>query len=353
MERINLSSIKKESVRAIFHAITEKDQISRAEIADITGLSLMTVGKVVDALLERHVIIQSKEIKNMAGRRAGLVSLNTDKFFMIIDLTSRNMSMTVMNIALNIVDKIVYEYNSDFYYEENLYIFMKNVKIYVLRHLDMTEAAGVGVVLPGTYVSETDTVVSSRVPELAKTHVKAIIEEVLRYPVELLEKDVLTAAASNLADLEKEPVNSVVYVCIGETISGALISGGEILQGRDAYAGDIGRLPMENGGTLQSLFEERGMREETVMELARALAYEIALFDPDIVLIENCTGVKLEQYRAHLENRISKTAGMTVDRLPEIRILETGVRHAYRGLAIRMRSAWIQKEVNEQQERSS
>ena len=78
----------------------------------------------------------------MAGRRAGLVSLNTDKFFMIIDLTARNMSMTVMNIALNIVDKIVYEYNSDFYYEENLYIFMKNVKIYVLRHLDMAEAAG-------------------------------------------------------------------------------------------------------------------------------------------------------------------------------------------------------------------
>ena len=122
LERINLSSIKKESVRAIFNAITGKDQISRAEIAEITGLSLMTVGKVVDALLERHVIIQSKEIKNMAGRRAGLVSLNTDKFFMIIDLTARNMSMTVMNIALNIVDKIVYEYNSDFYYEENLYI---------------------------------------------------------------------------------------------------------------------------------------------------------------------------------------------------------------------------------------
>ncbi|MBE6658385.1 MAG: ROK family protein [Ruminococcaceae bacterium] len=346
MERINLSSIKKESVRAIFNAITGKDQISRAEIAEITGLSLMTVGKVADALLERRVIIQSKEIKNVAGRRAGLVSLNTDKFFMIIDLTSRNMSMTVMNIALNIVDKIVYEYNSDFYYEENLYIFMKNVKIYVLRNLDMAEAAGIGVVLPGTYVPDTDTVVSSRVPELAKTHVRAIIEDVLRYPVGMLEKDVLTAAASNLADLEKEDVSSVAYVCIGETISGALISGGEILQGREAYAGDIGRMPTEDHGTLQALFDARGLREETVAELARALAYEIMLFDPDIVLIENCTGGKMEQFRPLLVNRICRTAGFSEDRLPEIRILETGVRHAYRGLAIRMRSAWIQKEVN-------
>ena len=346
MERINLSSIKKESVRAIFNAITGKDQISRAEIAEITGLSLMTGGKVVDALLERHVIIQSKEIKNMAGRRAGLVSLNTDKFFMIIDLTSRNMSMTVMNIALNIVDKIVYEYNSDFYYEENLYIFMKNVKIYVLRHLDMAEAAGVGVVLPGTYLSKDDTVESSRVPELSKTHVRAIIEDVLRYPVGMLEKDVLTAASSNMADLEKESVRSVAYVCIGETISGALISGGEILQGREAYAGDIGRMPAEDGSTLQALFEARGLREETVSELARALAYEITLFDPDIVLIENCTGSKMEQMKPYLVNRICRVSGMTQEHLPEIRILESGVRHAYRGLAIRMRSTWIQKEVN-------
>jgi len=162
----------------------------------------------------------------------------------------------------------------------------------------------------------------------------------------MLEKDVLTAAASNLADLEKEDVSSVAYVCIGETISGALISGGEILQGREAYAGDIGRMPTEDHGTLQALFDARGLREETVAELARALAYEIMLFDPDIVLIENCTGGKMEQFRPLLVNRICRTAGFSEDRLPEIRILETGVRHAYRGLAIRMRSAWIQKEVN-------
>ena len=346
MERINLSSIKKESVRAIFTAITGKDQISRSEIAEITGLSLMTVGKVVDALLERHVIIQSKEVKNIAGRRAGLVSLNTEKFFMIIDLTSRNMSMTVMDIALNIVDKITYEYNGDFYYEENLYIFMKNVKIYILRKLNMDDAAGIGVVLPGTYSAATDTVDTTRIPELAKTHIRAIIEDVLKYPICALEKDVLTAAASNLADLEQENVSGVVYVCIGETISGALISGGELLHGREESAGDIGRMLTEENRTLQEMFAHRGMREETVVELARALAYESTLFDPDIVLVENCTGGKMEHFRPLLIDRICRTSGFAEEKLPEIRIMESGVRHAYRGLAIRMRSTWIQNEVD-------
>ncbi|MGM9626067.1 MAG: ROK family protein, partial [Eubacteriales bacterium] len=249
MERINLSSIKKESVRAIFTAITGKDQISRTEIANITGLSLMTVGKVVDALLERHVVCQCKEVRNMAGRRAGLVSLNTAKFFMVIDLTSRSMSMSVIDIALNIVDKVTYEYNHDFYYDENLYIFMKNVKIYILRKLNMDDAVGIGVSLPGIYHADTDTVEGSRIPELASTHVRAIIEEVLRMPVTALERDVLTAAASNLADLEAENIENAAYVCIGETLSGVLISGGRLLHGRGEYAGDIGRVLTENGKT--------------------------------------------------------------------------------------------------------
>ena len=50
--------------------------------------------------------------------------------------------------------------------------------------------------------------------------------------------------------------------------------------------------------------------------------------------------------RQYLVNHICRTCGMTPVQLPQIRILESGVRHAYRGLAIRMRSAWIQKEVN-------
>ncbi len=352
MERINLSSIKKESVRAIFHAITHaaavsgNDHISRAEIAEITGLSLMTVGKVVDALLERSIVSQSKEVKNMAGRRAGLVSLNTAKYFLVMDLTSRSMSMTVINLALNIVDRMTYEYNHDFYYEENLYIFMKNVKIYILRNLKSEDAVGIGVVLPGHYHAETDTVDGSRIPELAKTHVRGIMEDVLRVPITALEKDVLTAAVSNLADLEEENINSAAYICIGETLSGALIADGKLLRGRGEFAGDIGRVRIDSGKTLQAQFEERGLREETVLALADALSYEIMLFDPDVVLIENCTGVKLEPMRELFAQRICRTAGLSLEALPQIRILENGVRHAYRGLAIRMRNQWIQNEVD-------
>ncbi|MBE6599562.1 MAG: hypothetical protein E7638_08985 [Ruminococcaceae bacterium] len=51
MKNISLQSIKWESVRSIFSIIAERDTVSRAEIAEGTGLSLVTVGKAADALL--------------------------------------------------------------------------------------------------------------------------------------------------------------------------------------------------------------------------------------------------------------------------------------------------------------
>ncbi len=345
LERINLNSIKRDSVRAIFHAITEKDKISRAEIAESTGLSLMTVGKVVDALMERGVTVQCRDSKNVAGRRARLVSLNTDKYFVILDLTSRSLIMMVMDIALNVVDRMQYDYNHGFFYEENLYIFMKNVKLYMLRHLKTEDMIGVGVILPGVYRPETDTVDSERVPELANTHVRMIIEDVLKLPVDALEKDVLAAAESNLSLVENGHERSIAYVCVGETVSGAMIVEGRLLKGRDGYAGDVGKLRVVGGQCLRNLFSERGVREETVSALALALSAEVTLYDPDILLVENCLGSRFDRYEGLFRDKLREYMGVDAEAMPQIRILEAGTPHAYRGMAIKMRQAWIRREI--------
>ena len=60
MNNISLKSIKYESIKAIINSISEADRISRAEISEKTDLSLVTVGKIADALLERNVVTQIK-----------------------------------------------------------------------------------------------------------------------------------------------------------------------------------------------------------------------------------------------------------------------------------------------------
>ena len=105
MTVMNLKTIKWESVKSIFGAIASAEQISRAQISEITGLSLVTVGKVADALLDMDMITQEKQIKVTAGRRAGLLAINKEKFVLILDLSSRVFRFSVLNLRLELLEK--------------------------------------------------------------------------------------------------------------------------------------------------------------------------------------------------------------------------------------------------------
>ena len=108
MNNITLKSIKCESIKSIFASIADADKISRAEISAKTDLSLVTVGKVADALLDMNIVCQVKEIKPQAGRRAGLLGVNPDKFAVILDITSYDFRVSVLDLRLHQIEKYVY-----------------------------------------------------------------------------------------------------------------------------------------------------------------------------------------------------------------------------------------------------
>ncbi|MCR4906965.1 MAG: winged helix-turn-helix transcriptional regulator, partial [Clostridiales bacterium] len=108
MTNISLKSIKYESIKAIINSISETDRISRAEISEKTDLSLVTVGKIADALLERNVVTQIKEIRSQAGRRAGLLSVNPERFALILDFTRYQFRCAILNLRLDTLDKFTF-----------------------------------------------------------------------------------------------------------------------------------------------------------------------------------------------------------------------------------------------------
>ncbi len=89
MEKSSFSTIKYDSITEILNLIINQEKISRSEIAAETGLSLMTVGKAADALLNSGIIIQSKETRSAAGRKTELINLNPLYFSIILDLKEK------------------------------------------------------------------------------------------------------------------------------------------------------------------------------------------------------------------------------------------------------------------------
>jgi len=109
MEKFNLNNIKPENIKNVFNAVVNCDsRISRADIAAKTNLSIMTVGKIIDAFITHGILLQSKEIKDSAGRKARLVMLNPARTARIID----GQSTTIVDFCLNPVEKETESYGT-------------------------------------------------------------------------------------------------------------------------------------------------------------------------------------------------------------------------------------------------
>ena len=342
MEKTSLMSIKRESVKAIFKSVAEGDNISRSEISAQTGLSLMTVGKVVDALLELGVVCQEKEKKTVAGRKAGLINLKNDSFMLIIDLTSIDFSMSIVDIKLSVVDKMIYSYNSDFYFEENLFIFLKNVKIYLDRRFDMNNLIGAGITLPGKYDSETDTVPSSRIAELESVRIKQTIEGALGVNISFVEEDIRSAALSNINTVNGDEEGTLSYVYIGnETVNAVTIVDGEILYGAGGNAGDIKYLLVDGAKNYKDVLEKSTSLPAFIKATSIVLFNLAIMLDPVKIIIE-CEKFKLdEKILSELKNAMQEYAGSHT--LPELLLSEGNIKHSHRGVAMKLREKWLEK----------
>lgn len=336
-----LGSIKKESVRNIFSSVCENGQVSRAQIAKETGLSLMTVGKAVDELLCLGYVSQEKENKSNAGRKAGLVFVNPEKFILVLDLTVPNFQMTVMNSSFRIIDRISYEFDTECYSEENLCIFLKNVKIYTLRRLDMDNCIGIGVLVPGFYDEQSDKVAALRSLHLENIKIRAVIEEILKFPITFIKNDIRSAAISNMTDIADYRSRNIAYVRIGRQINGALLSKGAFIGDKSAVSGMIGKMHIGDDYTLNEVIEAVGLSDRGCDALAWALYNIVCVTDTDVFVIENELP-KPQDLCAVIEQKLAQRLCEFSRSAPRVVLSDAETCHAPRGIAMRIRNRWIE-----------
>jgi len=351
LENISLKSIKWESIRSIFHAIASDEQISRADIAAQTGLSLMTVGKVADALLGMHIIVQNKETRTSAGRRAGLLSVAREQYAVILDITSLRFSMSIINMRLENIDKYHYSYDDDLYYEENLSLFLKQVQMYLFRNMKSEDCIGVGVSVPGSYSPDTDRVTNTRIPPLNIIPIAETIRKFLSPRALHIEAGHNAAASSNITKIPNYRDLLILYWFLSEgNICGTIINHGEILRGSHNAAGNFGNLQIDREHTLEQIITTSNTPERNARELANAIYNVSTVIAPDIILLENelyrhsQENITGEEFVGMVQKALQDTARPT-STLPQLISAECKFRHAHRGLTMKLREMWLSELV--------
>lgn len=98
---VNLKSIKIENVKSVFSSVAAHTVASRLSISEETGLSRVTVGKIADALILENILTEEKKINNSAGRRAGMLSLSSDKVAVVGAIGENGVRILIYDIGMN------------------------------------------------------------------------------------------------------------------------------------------------------------------------------------------------------------------------------------------------------------
>lgn len=346
MNNITLKSIKCESIKSIFASIADAEKISRAEISAKTDLSLVTVGKVADALLDMNIVCQVKEVKAQAGRRAGLLGVNPDKFAVILDITSYELRVSIMDLRLRLVEKYIFNNRHDMPYEENLHCFFSDAAAYVSRKYNLDDCFGIGVSCPGPYNAGTDIVNTSRVPELSLLKLKDILSHYFKNIPILIDSHINAAARSNMLHIEKFDEKNIVYWYVGtRNICGAFIVNGEIIQGRDHLACDFGKMVDHTNLSI----EERLMMARDPDDFANILAHPmhniIKVLNPHTIIIEFDVPPAYDEVLPRLKAVMLQTYHYSEKEFPEFHRACCQFRNSHRGLTMGLRDMWIDKLV--------
>lgn len=256
MKPIALSTIRQQNLEKTLGLLESAPSMTRQELAENSGLSLMTVTNLVDLLKEQDVLtltpIQREEsAKRVSGRKADAISLRGDrKAWLIVNISSARFRMTLLGFDLKPILRLHDEQPGE--YLERLEAFLCESRPKVEDALGDHELLGVAVVAPGPYEITSDTVFNQRIPQLNSVHIKEMFKRCLGDHDYYVDEDVKFAVRAFPDLIKSEGCEMLYYLYIGEGVGGAGVHRGNLLRGLNSTAGDPGHMLDKTGSTYES-----------------------------------------------------------------------------------------------------
>ncbi len=299
MKPIALSTIRKQNLRKLLDLLTLAPAMTRQELAEFAGLSLMTVTNLVDLLKEQDVLRLTPIHRGpVTGRKADAISLRGDrKAWLVVDISNTRFRLTLLGFDIRPLMELYDEEQGD--YLQRLEHFLRSARKKVDEALEARELLGVAVVTPGPYEISSDTVSNQRLPQLNGVRIKEMFQRCLGEHDYYVDEDVKFAVRAFSDLIVQSQCEVLYYLYIGEGVGGAAVHGGNMLRGLNATAGDAGHLRDAAGSTYESRLSAEAFA--ALMDAEGALSPE---------RLEELAAVRPERYHRALDQMAQIAAEM-------------------------------------------
>lgn len=311
MAKITLSLIKRDHVRVFLEAIARKKHITKQEIAALTGLSLVTVGKITDTLGEAGIIVHGKNVQQKVGRRAEVLRVRQDWAIPVYDLSGTTFRFYITSLDGKIIDKAEFPRSADAQYVSADFVrFLKLTLGLLRRNYRNHKLPGVGVAIPGAYDAENDRIISTMMPEMGDLKLLRNFRKIFKDADIVIDNASRLCAAGLIEALPDYKQRTITCISFGDSIECTTCDRGEYPRGAHNLAGRLGDLPYVSGVTYTNFMHD-ALSTSVILEPALEIIRTAAIaYDPEeIYICSNRFSFSPDEV-LRMQNRLATSVGI-------------------------------------------
>jgi len=243
----NQQAVKKENKSLVLSEIIRHSPLSRADIAQRSGLNKGTVSSLVSELLEEKLITESGPGESSGGRRPVMLLFNQGAGYTIgLDLGVNY----ILGVLTDLNGTIIAQKNEPYKNVSYDDTFSRVVDVITL----LIKAApsspygivGIGVGTPGIVNKDGKLLLA---PNLGWRDIplKTELEKVFQVPV-IVENEANTGAYGEKQFGTGQHADNLIYVSTGIGIGAGIIINGDLYSGANGYSGEVGHMTIDRNG---------------------------------------------------------------------------------------------------------
>ena len=239
-----MSPIRDSNRDLVLELLRRNQPISRVEIARRSGLQRSTVSSIVDGLIEEQWVREGSVVKTERGRRPTMLTTNEDLILLVVDIRPTKAILAVVDLNGRFLDRAMVPIISDPKQGVSLIAEgMRNLQ----SHFPGKTWEGVGISLPGRVNKITQKLAWAPNLPWVGFDIRGTLQKALRMQVEL-ENAANACLLSEMWFGHMEGIQNAVLITISEGVGAAAIVNGQLMEGAEGLAGELGHVPVSDSG---------------------------------------------------------------------------------------------------------
>jgi predicted NBD/HSP70 family sugar kinase len=269
--------------------------ISRPQLSTLSGLSPVTVMKITNSLLDRHLILEKEHAESTGGRRAGLLEIHPKGGF-VLGLIPQPHSLTaaLLNLNSELVSSQQWNITLRDNYPQAIDLVAQSVEeLLAESSIPREKIIGVGFGMSGLIDAEQGYCIDSWVLNWKNVEVSRPLKERLGIPV-FVDNDVNCLAIYEKLFGQGQPYRHFLVVAIGRGVGLGIIIHGDLYRGAFGGAGEFGHTVVTtegrlcncgNHGCLETYISEPGI-VKNYLEYTHATTYNLENVAQESTILE-------------------------------------------------------------------